>query len=169
MRTIERKIFKEIVEAYGAKAAHWPADMRDSCEDFAASQEGSEILRGALALDASLDIVPAPTPASQVFLAKLQALPKQVKAASSVTRASLLEKLRWRIPELNNWLRPGALSAQGTALATALVLGVWVGGQEAVAEQTPFDEELALLELTPQADSNLDDLLLDEALEEKQQ
>jgi len=162
---MEHKIFKDMVEAYGAAPARWPADMRDGAEGFAATEAGAEILRTALALDTALNLSQAPAPARPAFLAKLQALPQQVKAASSKGRASLLQKLRWRMPELNNWLRPGALSAQGTALATALVLGVWVGGQEAAAEQTPFDEELALLELTPQASSTLDAILLDETLE----
>jgi|LNFM01.1.fsa_nt_gb hypothetical protein len=95
---MDKQRFDSIVAAYGADPRRWPAVERDAALAFAA--EAQPDLADARALDALLELAPAPQPASDVLATRV------LHDAAGVSR--------WRF-------------APAMALAACMVAGVLVG------------------------------------------
>lgn len=104
--------FAVIVDAYGADPRRWPAAERDAAQAFATTDaRASVLLAEALALDAGLDALPIPEPASAAL--RRAAMPLPITARSSRWQELLALLGGWRL----------ALPA----MAVALIMGINVG------------------------------------------
>ncbi len=112
LMSLER--FAVIVDAYGADPRRWPAAERDAAQAFAAADaQAAVLLAEALALDAGLDALPIPEPASAAL--RRAAMPLPVTARSSRWQELLALLGGWRL----------ALPA----MAVALIVGINVGSR----------------------------------------
>ena len=61
-------------------------------------------------------------------------------------KTSFLDQLRFQLPEIANWLRPGALAAQGAMLSLIFVMGIWIGDPQfsTQAEEDEMDLSYSL-------------------------
>lgn len=106
--------FTVIVDAYGADPRRWPAAERDAAQAFAAADaQAAALLAEALALDAGLDALPIPEPASAAL--RRAAMPQPITARPSRWQELLALLGGWRL----------ALPA----MAVALIMGINVGSR----------------------------------------
>jgi hypothetical protein len=110
------KRFKEIVEAYGADPARWPANERAAAEAFLAASSEARAVRDAEArLDTVLSRAESPAPSTEL--------------AARILRTAPTER-RTRSAGLTSWLAElweGPIWQPATALAVSMVLGLAVG------------------------------------------
>jgi len=66
--------------------------------------------------------LPEPAPAQDSLRRRVLAVPERYQQ-----RASSLDRLRARLPELGRWLSAPALAAQAMTLFVVLAAGVWAG------------------------------------------
>lgn len=66
---MDRERFKAILAAYGADPRRWPEHEREAAQAFAA--QAGPALREAQAIDALLNLAPAPAPPSELLVARL--------------------------------------------------------------------------------------------------
>lgn len=99
---MDKQRFDSIVAAYGADPRRWPAVERDAALAFAA--EAQPDIADARALDALLELAPAPRPASDVLTTRV--LRRVLRDAAGVSRRRF---------------------APAMALAACMVAGVLVG------------------------------------------
>lgn len=140
---MNEKEFKAIILAYSSDDIRWPDPVRDEALSFAESSKGKAILDQESALDALLDHASMPEQASTAFMNSLIELSNHSPVPMPAMKESLLNYLRQQMPELASWLRPSALIAQGATLSMALVMGMWVGGQQAIAEDMIEETDLS--------------------------
>jgi len=128
--TLER--MKEILAAYGADPALWPADERPMAEAFiAASTKARELADCARALDLQLAAAPTPSPASAAFMDRLASMevPKHaVPKPAAGTRASLAQLFGF-----NSFL------PRAVGLASICALGIVVGAS-GIGRTTPHTQ-----------------------------
>jgi anti-sigma factor RsiW len=125
---MDRERFEQLVEAYGADPARWPADLRAAAEAAAASPEAGEALRAARALDQALDSFDSEPPSLALRQRILARAPRPRSAPA------------WRLGRAF-WLSGAGLAA---ACAVGVVVGVSLGGAMATsASQADRDTEAA--------------------------
>lgn len=141
------KDFKDLIAAYGGLSAWWPDDVREKALGFATTSKGKALIASVAPIDEALTLSPAPKPADTAFLNRLLDLPESSMVASKARefafQPSMLSRLRQQMPEIANWLRPGVLAAQGAALSLALIMGIWVGDQQAIAQESDTETDLS--------------------------
>ncbi len=113
--------FAVIVDAYGADPRRWPTAEREAAQTFAASDaQAAVLLADALALDAGLDALPIPAPASAALRRAAMPLPITTYPSRWQELLALLGGWRLALP----------------AMAVALIVGVNVGSRADLSNLT---------------------------------
>lgn len=140
----------QILSAYGADTARWPADERQAAQTFLQHSEPARRLYAEEEkLDAWLEVVPVPAGASAALHARIVDVARAGVAGSAAAAAMPAGSSWQRFKEI--WAGFGAWRPVGAALAASLMLGVVFGGivGPANAKPEPVDlVELALLNNT---------------------
>ena len=141
------KDFKYLIAAYGGLSKRWPEDMREKARAYAKTSKGKALLAAIAPIDDALALGAIPKPADAAFLNRLLALPESnmatSKAKAFALQPSVLGRLRQQMPEIAGWLRPSALVAQGMAFSLILIMGIWVGDKEALAQESGTETDLS--------------------------
>lgn len=147
MTLMTENTFKSLIAAYGSDPSRWPKDRQDQALAFAATDKGKTLLSREALLDDLLAANSEPKPADLAFLNGLLKIPdtyvKMVHGQKANHKSSFLEQLRFQLPEIANWLRPGALAAQGAILSLILVMGIWIGDQQIAAQEQEDETDLS--------------------------
>lgn len=147
MTLMTENTFKSLIAAYGGDPSRWPEDRQDQALTFAATDKGKTLLSEEALLDDLLAANPEPKPADLSFLHGLLKIPdthdKMIHGQKTSHKSSLLDQLRFQLPEIANWLRPGALAAQGAMLSLIFVMGIWIGDQQISTQEEEGETDLS--------------------------
>ncbi|MFZ5609991.1 MAG: hypothetical protein ACOY99_10320 [Pseudomonadota bacterium] len=135
-KTTQKRLF-ELIKAYGANPARWPASERMAAEMLMTSPAARRQLGHARVLDAALDAIDMPAP-SAAARAALQA--RILEAVAQTRQRPPRPSLRARLGLSWRWLAAEALMA-----TAAGVLGFYLGGQPSIGDDGLLDQEIAVL------------------------